>query len=844
MRRANYFEELRQDLWQATRMLRNNAAFAITVVLMLALGIGANTAIFTLVDAVLLRKLPVKAPEELVVIGDPSRTSSFSFHTGPASPQLSFPLYTELRDNNNLVSGLFASGRADRIDARFDNSSKGDPDHPRSRYVSGNYFRVLGVSAQQGRVMDGSEDAALGAAPVVVISDAFWKRKFDSDPAVVGRSITLNGNGFTIIGVSQPNFSGEIVGAPTEMWIPLTMKDVLSAGQKVLAERQAQWLLLVGRRKPGVSYSSAVNGFTALFRRFEGEHRSKGTTLEDIAKLKVFVSPGERGMSRVRSTFAVPLMTLLAGVGLLLLIVCANVANLLLARSVARQREMTVRVAIGAGRARLVRQLLTESVLLALLGAAGGLALAWYASHLLLLVAGGGTNAVPVELTLDVRILAFTALASLLSVALFGLVPALTASRVDLASTMRANARSVTGGLSSGRGSRSSAGAWLISGQVALSLVLLVGAGLLVRSLQQIERSDTGLDRDHLLVVELDMTTPGYKSERAFALMRELTSRFERIPGVQAVTFSENGIFSGTESGTSLKVGNFVARTEEDSSSAYDRVGPNYVHAIGGRLVQGRDITAQDVEGSDRVVLINQSFANHYFKGVSPLGEFIRFDDSIAVRIVGVVADTRDHTLDGEPTRRLFLPAFQKVQGDVDNVRYELRATGDPALLAKPVRDVIHGVDPLLRIEGTDALSYLVRLSIREELLLARLSSAFGFLALLLASFGLYGVLTYAVTRRTGEIGLRVALGAQRSTVVRMILRDALILVAIGVIAGAPLSVLGGRLLKDQLHGVEGIDPIAIAVALTALISAAVLAALLPALRASRVAPLTALREN
>ena len=349
---------------------------------------------------------------------------------------------------------------------------------------------------------------------------------------------------------------------------------------------------------------------------------------------------------------------------------------------------------------------------------------------------------------------------------------------------------------------------------------------------------------DHLLIVEIDKSSRGYKGERNFTLLRELSSRMSRVPGVQAVTFSENGIFSGTESSTTLQVGGFVARTSEDSVANYDRIGPNYVHAIGGRIVQGRDITAEDIDGSDRVVLVNQTMANFYFKGRSALGEFLRLDDSIAVRIVGVVADTRDHSLDGEAVRRFYLPIYQNVMGDADNVRFEVRASGDPATLAKPIREAILAVDPLLRIEDARPLSYLMRQSIREELLLARLSSAFGFLALLLASFGLYGVLTYAVTRRTGEIGLRVALGAQRGTVVRMILRDALMLVGVGVIVGAPLSILGGRLLRNQLHGIEGIDPISIAVALTALITAAVIAALLPALRASRVAPLTALREN
>lgn len=844
MRRANYLEELQQDFWQAGRMLRHNAGFALIVILMLALGIGANTAIFTLVDAVLLRKLPVRAPEELLILGNPAWSSAFSGHSGPATDLISYPLFTELRANATSVSGMFGSGRADRIDVRLQPGTNAEPTHPRSRYVSGSYFHVLGVGAQLGRVMDERADASIGGAPVVVISDSYWQRELKGDSSVVGREIAINGSGFTIIGVAPRGFEGEIVGQPTEMWIPLVMKDALSPNRRVLDSREAQWLLIFGRRKPGISFEAARGEFTTLVRRLEGAAWSKTTSAADIAKLRVMVSEGARGASSVRHGFAVPLMTLLAGVGLLLLIVCANVANLLLARSVARQREMTVRVAIGAGRFRLVRQLLTESLVLALLGALAGLALAYYASHLLLLLAGGGTTAVPLTLHLDLRVMSFTALAALLSVALFGLIPALNASRVDLASTMRANARAVTSSIASGRRAHRSAGAWLIAGQVALSLVLLVGAGLLVRSLQQLQNVDTGLDRDHLMLVEIDNSARGYTGERNVAFLRDLTTRLSQIPGVAGVTFSENGIFNGTESGTDIKVSGFEARTREDSMSNYDKIGPAYVRTIGGHLVDGRDVTTSDVAGSERVVLVNQSFAKHFFKGRSALGGFLTLDDSIHARIVGVIASVRDHTLDGEPDPRFYLAALQNTIGELEQVRFEVRTSVDPQLLTNAVRTAIREHDAGIRIERVEALSTLMRLSIREELMLARLSTAFGFLALLLASLGLYGVLTYAITRRTGEIGLRVALGAQRSAVVGMIVRDALILVAAGIVVGAPLAYAGGRILRGQLHGITGVDPLAIGMALVVLVLSAIVASLVPALRASRVTPLTALRES
>lgn len=842
VRRTNYLNELRQDVWQAMRVLRHNPGFAVIVILMLALGIGANTAIFTLVDAVLLRTLPVRDPHELVTIGDPSRTSSFSYSTSPQTSLISYPLYQELRADTSVVHGLVASGLAMRTNVLVDSTDE-EPDRARGRFVSGNYFSTLGIGAVAGRTLDAAADAAIGGAPEVTISYAYWQRRFHGDRSAVGRVIRINGNPMTIVGVTPESFTGEIVGAPIDIWLPVTMMDVLNPNSHVLEDRNAHFLLLIGRRRAGVSLAAAREAITTQVRRRFGEHLNKDTSPEDVRTLHVYVSDGSRGLSRVRATFGAPLLTLMAGVGVLLLIVCANVANLLLARSVARAREMTVRVAIGAGRFRIVRQLMTEALVLALLGAAGGLALAWYGSRLLLTLASSGPDAMPIAV-LDLPVLGFTVLASVLAVALFGLAPSLSASRIDLASAMRSHARSVTGSGLGRRGRRFSLGQLLIAGQVALSLVLLVGSALLVRSLQQIQRVDTGLDRDHLLIVILDKMARGYTGERTANLTRELTDRIARIPGVQAVSFSENGIFSGSESATSVQVAGFVARTAEDSTANYDHVGPGYVRAIGGHLLQGREFGPEDVAGSERVAMINQSMAAHYFGAGSPLGRYLRFDDSIAVRIVGVVGDIRDHSLDGSPTRRFYLPYQQPMYEEPGALVLAVRTSGDPALAQLPVRAAVRAADPLLSVENARPLSVLIARSIQAERVLARVSSGFGFLALLLASLGLYGVLTYAITRRTGEIGLRVALGAQRSAVVRMVLSDALRLVAVGGVFGVPLAIGGARLLSSQLHGIEAIDPVAMTVALSILLASALAAAMIPALRASKVEPLTALREE
>jgi len=842
MRRSTMLEELGQDLRQALRQLRLHGGFALTVILMLALGIGANTTIFTLVDAVLLRTLPVRDPGELVVVGDPARTSSFSFTDGPLATLHSYDTYQALRRDNTLVSGLLASGITMRLDVAIDGATV-EAQQPRGRFVSGNYFEVLGVPAALGRTLDASADAAIGGAPILTISHDYWMRRFSGDRGVVGRDITVNGARFTIIGVTPPSFQGEVVGTPTDLWIPLTMRDVIFPNQPVLAEADAHWLLLMGRLRQGTSLAVAQAGFADLVKRQMAQRFGAGRAAE-IQEMQVPVSSGARGMSRVRASFGPLLLILMTGVGLLLLIVCANVANLLLARSVARAREMTVRVAIGAGRFRLVRQLLAESLVLALLGSVGGLALAWYGSRLMLVLLGGnGGRALPLEVRLDLPVLAFTAVTAVVAVLLFGLVPALSGSRVDLASAMRAHARSVTGGGRGGRG-RHALGRLLIAGQVALSLVLLVGASLLVRSLRHLEHGDTGLDRDHLVVADVDRLGRGLHGARADNYLLDVTERLRGIPGVRGVSWSANGIFSGMESNTSLQVAGFTARTSDDSIASFDHISAGYVTVTGARLLQGREFTPEDIAGNERVAIVNQTMARFYFGARSPVGDYFRMDDTLAYRIIGVVADLKVTSLEAVPDRRFYLPYRNPEQGGPQALRFQVRTSGDPAAVLAQVRRALSAADPSMVVEEVEALSAVMLQSIRSERMVARLATGFGSLALLLAAFGLYGVLTYAVSRRTGEIGLRVALGAQRATVIRMVLRDAFILVAIGVVAGAPLSLAGGRLLASQLHGIGAMDPVSLGVALVALVGSALLAATLPAMRASRVTPLTALREE
>ena len=845
MSRVNLFGELQQDVVYAFRTLRRNAGFTAIIVGALALGIGANTAIFTLIDAVVVRSLPVSHPEQLVAIGDPARVGGLS-QGSPRTDMLSAPLFNDLRTSARSFSGMLASGRTGRLDVRI-GASGSELEHPRGRFVSANYFGMLGVPAARGRVFDGSEDANVGGSPVATISYGYWTRRFHNDPSAVGRAIIIQGQKITIVGVAREDFSGEIVGGTTDIWLPLTMHDALFPNQKLLNDRLSCWLLVLGRLAPGVSTQQARAELIPLISRSIVANANGPTARAFSAdKHTWYISSGAKGFSRVRATFEAPLFTLMIGVALLLFIICANVANLLLARAIARGREMAVRLALGAARGRLVRQLLTESIILAGLGAATGLVFAWWGSHGLLVLAGDG-GPIPLSLSLDFRVLAFTLGLSCLAVTLFGLVPALRASRVELASTMRASGHSLAGSALGHRGQRAPLGKLLIAGQVALSVVLLVGAAMLVHSLRNVQSVELGLDRDHLLIVDVDINAQGYTGERLGTLVHALRDRVAGIPGVSAVTYSVNGIFSGTESYANIQVPGFIPRVADDSSIAYDQIGSDYARGIGGRITEGRDLSASDeAHYPAGNALLNQSAARFYFPKGNAVGQFVRFDDTIAVHIVGVIADTRDHELAGKPGRRIYFPYLNTDTAltTAGSLRLEVLTRGDPSALVQSVRKAVVAVDPSLPIDSVDPLTTLMQQSIREERLVARLATAFGVLALLLAGLGLYGVMTYAITRRTGEIGLRAALGAQRTDVVRMVLVDALRLVGVGMFVGLGLALASARLLETQLHGVDAVDPASIVVAVVVLTLSAVIAVLVPALKASRVSPIVALRAE
>jgi predicted permease len=836
MRRTNYLSNLRQDIAYALRTMRQNAGFTAVVLLTLALGIGANTSTFTLIDALVLRTLPVPHAEQLVTIGNPARVGGMSEGT-PRNDIASYPLYADVREQTKLLSGVYASGRTNRLDMLADQKQK-EPEHPRGRYVSANYFSVLQVPAALGRTFSSEEDKAPGGAPVVVISDAYWLTRFGGDRSAVGRSILLNGVPLTIIGVAPRAFPGDLVGQRTDIWIPIMEMPALMPNSPPLTDRSISWLLMMGRLAPGATLAQARGEITAIENRSLVENATgtdRAAIESNLREKPLQVEAGARGFSYYRKLLAAPLFILMAAVSVVLLIVCANLANLMLARASARGREMSVRMALGASRLRLVQQLLTESLLLALVGGALGVLLAIWGSSALIALTGGAQ----LDARLDGRVLEFTIVLSLATAVLFGLVPALRATRVELAAALRAQGRGVsnaergTGGFGLGK--------MLVVAQVALSVLLLVGTGMLVRSMQRLQSTDIGLARNELLLVEVDAQRAGYKDARLLALMRQLLARAGQTPGVVGATLSENGIFSGTESGTIVRVEGFTPRSEEDSSIAYDDVGPAYFHTIGAHVLQGRDFEARDDESGAKVVILNQTAARAFFPRGNAIGAHVTAD-STTFEIVGIVADVEEQSLRADPTRRVYVPAFQ-MRRIPPIFALEIRTAGNPARLGETLRRSLVEIDPTLALRA-QPLSELIEESIAQDILVSRVVSVFGGLALALAALGLYGVMTYATTRRTSEFGLRMALGAEPGDVMRLVLSEAMLLVAGGIMLGMPAALGAMRLLQHQLYEIGLLDWPSIVMALVVLGVSAALAGYMPARRAARVGPLVALQDS
>lgn len=837
-------ESLWQDVRYGLRMLAKNRGFTAVVVLSLALGIGANTAIFSLMNAALLKMLPVKSPEQLV------QFKSVIPNIG-SSEYFPYPAFKEFRDHNQVFSGVFAFAGINNVDFEMN----GEGGIARGQVVSGEYFSVLGVNAVAGRIITPEDDKFAGGSPVAVISYEYWQKRFGLDPAAIGKKVVLNNSPFTIVGVTPPEFFGLQPGERIDVSVPMKMIAQVRPGwvavgtpYYVFSSPARNWLHIMARLKPGVSTEQALANMEPTFRQAMREHVEgfTGTPFDSPAArrallgAKLQLSSGGQGLEALRQKFSKPLFILMAAVALLLLITCANVANLLLARANARSKEIAVRLTVGAGRLRLVRQLIAESTLLAIAGGALGLLLAFWASRSLLVLMSHGSSPVSLSVRPDGTVLAFTLLVSLLTAILAGIAPAWRAARTNLAPSLVETTRSAGKG-----GGRSRFAKSLIVLQVALSLVLLVGAGLLTRSLENLKDFYPGFNKDNVLLLSLNPGLIGYKETRPGALYQTLLERFKALPGVRAVSFSMDTPLSGYFANVVPNIEGYKPPSgKEMTPVGFNIVGPDYFKAIETRILLGREFTARDQAGAPRVAIINQTMARDYYGNTNPIGRRISNPDWVAdpswLEIVGVVDDARQRDLRRQAEPMFYTPVAQSsIPGDVT---FEIRTAMNPAAMASAARHVVAQLGSRLPVINVTTLSEQVDDSLVQERLIASLSSLFGILALILAAVGLYGLMTYAVNRRTNEVGIRMALGAQRGEIARMVLRESLLLVIIGLAVGIPVSLGASRLISSELYGLKPFDPITIAAAGFILMAIAALAGYLPARRASRVDPMVALR--
>jgi len=835
-------ETLFRDLRYGVRMLLKSKVFTTVAALSLALGIGANTAIFSLINAVLMKRLQVQDPEQLVLLTIADR--------GISGASFSYPLYEQFRDRTHSLSGIIASGGIDRLRVDLNESGAvGQIEFVQAENVSGNFFSVLGINTIRGRALTAEDDRAGNPHSVAVISYEFWQRRFGLDPAVVGKNIILKDVPFTIIGVAPPGFSGFEVGRSSDLWIPLQMMPQIFPRSDILNRRNTWWLRLMGRRRPGATMAQARAELDLIFQSMLAEIAGSGvgsrwtsTERRNFLERNIELQSGSTGWTALRKQFEQPLLILMMVVGLVLAVACINIANLLLARAATRQKEITMRLALGAGRLRLVRQLLTESVLLAIIGGALGLLFAQWGARLLLTYLPGRGN-LALNLHPDLRVFGFTLAVSVLTGFLFGLAPALRLTRLDLVSMLKDQADH------SGRGkSRFSLNKILVVTQVALSLVLLVGAGLFVRSLQKLKGLDSGFNRENVILFSLD---PDYDAERRANLYQQLLSRLAALPGVRSASLSSHGLLLNDNMNEKVAVEGYMPRPDEDLLCYGQVVAPKFFETIGIPILLGRDIGPQDARqiGNDahqnptHVALINQTMARYFFPNESPIGKRFTIDrPDEPIEIIGVVKDAKYETLREGPRRIFYLSFFQG--SPKLTTTFEVRTVGPPASLAETIKRTMQELDPQVPVLRLRTMNDVVDDSLTRERFVARLSGFFSLFALLLAAIGLYGILSYVVIRRTNEISVRMALGAQAPDVIRMVFRESMLLVVIGIAIGLGAALGTTRYISNLLYGLAPTDPVTISLAVLVMLIVAALASYLPARRASRVDPMVALRNE
>jgi predicted permease len=842
-------ESLVQDVRYGLRVLRRSPGFTAVAVLTLALGIGANTAIFTLVHAVMLKSLPVANPDELYSLGD------FQTCCDTTSPQdnlslYSYPLYEQLREDTPEFSQLAAFQTwVDSWSVRRSGSA-GVPEPRFGQFVSGNYFSTFGVDVFAGRTLAAADDRP-GAPPVAMMSYRAWQQYYALDPKVIGDTFSMNGQPVTVVGVTPPGYFGDTVRAnPPDFWAPLSVEPLLDGANSLLNSPGEYWLFTTGRLKPGAQLAPLQARVTAEIQQWLKDHSVfNEQDRQQTAKLRMTISRAGAGVTRLRNGYADGLRLLMIVSGLVLLIACANIANLLLARGMGGQGQTAVRVALGAGQGRLIRQTLTEGVLLALLGGVAGIGVAFASTKAILLLAFRGASYVPISAGPSLPALAFTFVLSLLTGVIFSTVPAWIASRTHPAEALRGAGRTTRDHSVLPQKS-------LVVFQAALSLVLLVGAGLLTVSLRNLENQQFGFETQGRLIVRINPALAGYSPERLPVLYQQLQERFSRIPGVLSASLALRTPFDNWNWNTVITVaGRAPAADPNDDNANYDWVSAHYFETMGTHLLRGRGIDEHDIPTSHHTAVINQALARKFFPNEDPIGRHLGFVDGHGgdYEIVGIVEDTKyiDPTAPALPM--FFVPLLQTVKYEhADDSRYQtwanyidsiqLRVAGRPENLQALVRHTLAEVDPNLTVIRMTNLDEQVGIRLNTQRLIARLTTLYGVLALILASIGLYGVAAYTVARRTREIGLRMALGANRTNVVTMVVRGAMTPVVLGLTIGIPVLFAGGRAIASQLYGVKGYDPRVLLAAVSVLALSAIVAAVVPARRAAQVDPMVALR--
>jgi len=824
-----------RDIRHAVRSLRKTPGFLAIVVLTLGLGIGANAAIFSLMDQILLRPLAVHDPGSLVLLDGPG---AFMGRTMNAMT-FSYPMYKDFRDRNEVFTGVLA-----RFPLAVTAVWRGASERADGDLVSGNYFEVLGVQPALGRLFNAADDRMPGAHPIAVLSYGYWERKFGGDPLVLNQTITLNGHPFTIVGVSDRRFTGIQIGRSVDIMVPIMMKAEMTPTWNDLDNRRSRWLNVMARLKPGTSRTQAGTAMNVIYRQInEQEINDIPNASESFRKRftskHLDVLPGHKGLSDLRREFSTSLIVLMSMVGVVLLISCANVANLLLARTTARQKEISLRLALGANRARIVRQQFVESGLLALAGTLVGLVLAWWTGALLINTLPGDPTARTLSATPDVRVTMFALALGVLTALVFGIVPALQATRMTVIAALKEDSGSVSGGGRQARLRRA-----LVIAQVALSMLLLAGAGLFARSLYNLKTLDPGFRVDDLFAFSIDPSLSGYEGNRLTALYQRLQEALIAVPGVRNVSMSETGALTGNDWQMTVRVDGYQAKEGEDMNPSVDGVGPRYFETMGIPLISGREFTDRDVKGAPRVAIINETMAKYFFEGASPVGRRFGFGRGSAtdVEIVGVAKDVRSLELRDRAPRFIYLPYAQ--DESVTQLTYYVRAAQSAGSTATALRQAVQRIDATLPIFDMKSMQVQVDESLFVERMVAVLSVAFGALATLLAAIGLYGVMSYAVTRRTREIGIRMALGAESGRVLWLVLKEVAVMAAVGIAGGLAVAFWLTRQIQAQLFGLAATDPATLAGAAGLLALIALAAGYFPARRATTIDPLVSLRAE